>query len=43
VQLPAVSYQAQHSGDSIRFSLVVTNLSSGQVIYADNFSLRSPA
>ena len=43
VQLPAVSYQAQHSGDSIRFSLVVTNLSSGQVIYADDLSLRSPA
>jgi hypothetical protein len=42
-QLPGVSYTARNSGDSLRVSLVVTNLSGSQVLYADNFSLTSPA
>ena len=42
-QLPDVSYQAQQNGDSIRYSLIVTNLSGSQQLYADNFSLTSPA
>ncbi len=43
VQLPSVNYKAVNSGDSIRFSLVATNLSAGQLLYADNFSLMSPS
>jgi hypothetical protein len=42
-QLPSVGYQARGTGDSIRYSLIVTNLSGKQVLYADNFSLTSPS
>jgi hypothetical protein len=41
-QLPQVQYKAARSGDSIRYSLIATNLSKAQALYGDNFSLTSP-
>lgn len=41
-QLPGVSYRAARSGDSIRYSLVTTNLVAGQLLCADDFGLTSP-
>jgi hypothetical protein len=37
-----VQYKAARSGDSIRYSLIATNLSKAQALYGDNFSLTSP-